>query len=310
MIKKYNLHPTVRSGLGQIPRETLHVCKANAKNVEYLYDNVPRGHLFHTILKAMAVSESYFDIIVWPGTWVEDATIDFGTKESMRMYAADFGPGHAKKNTHIRQYNGSNVPVVTVNGAHNIEIAGFRLSPYDLDSETKNDSIAVAQTIWTHGVYIHDNYFSNYKNNGQCILLGAAGGAGTEATDAVVENNDFNRGGGSVALQAQLQMHDCPRAHILHNKFDDIGVHGLSIHYTELQTTHYRSAWICDNYFVNSDGNAGNVGIDVGATEPGRLVIIGNHFVNYASEVACISDIDADLWGLNYRNIVAISSTA
>ncbi|KKM20877.1 hypothetical protein LCGC14_1641060 [marine sediment metagenome] len=74
MIKEFNLHPELRSQINPIPRRALHVAKADAGNVDYLYDNVPYGRLFHTIASALAVSQVYDDIYIWPGTYAESIT--------------------------------------------------------------------------------------------------------------------------------------------------------------------------------------------------------------------------------------------
>ena len=262
-----------------------------------------------TITAAVAAADDFDTIWVYPGVWQEAATIDI-TQDSLKLLAADFGPGHAKKNTHLRQYGQVNTPVITVDGAHNVEIAGFRISPYDGGGTSINSGICVAETTWTHAIYIHDNYFYAYNAAAEGIELGTAGGAGTEATDAVIQNNYFQWGGSGSAAAAQIQMHDAPRCEILNNKFDVSGTHGLAIHYTNLATTHYKSSWICDNYFCNSDGHAGCTGIDSGSSEAGRLFMSGNQFVNFASEAKCITVMTVANTGLNYLYLDAMSTSA
>ncbi len=74
MIREFNLHPELRSQINPVPRRALHVAKTDAGNVDYLYDNVPYGRLFHTIASALAVSQAYDDIYIWPGTYAESIT--------------------------------------------------------------------------------------------------------------------------------------------------------------------------------------------------------------------------------------------
>jgi len=306
MIKYRNLDPSLKGMFVNPPRRQRHVIKSDASNLDFVRSR-SEGNVYNSIIDAVSESEDFDEIVVWPGLWVEAATIDI-TQDSLLIRAADFAPGHARKNTHIRQYGNVKTPVFTIDGAHNVEIAGFRISPYDGGGTDISSGICVAASVWTHAVYIHDNFFYAYNAAGEGVVLGTAGGAGTEATDAVIQNNYFQWGGSGSAAAAQIQMHDAPRCEILNNKFDVIGGHGLAIHYTPLATTHYKSAWICDNYFCNADGHGGCVGIDVGSVEPGRLVLTNNHFINFASDAACISDYDADNIGINWNGHVKVST--
>ncbi len=74
MIRQYNLHPELRSQVNPVPRRVLHVCKVDAENADYLWDNVPKGQLFHTITDGIGNSRAYDDIFVWPGTYAESLT--------------------------------------------------------------------------------------------------------------------------------------------------------------------------------------------------------------------------------------------
>lgn len=309
MIKYRNLDPSLKGMFTNAPRRQRHVIKSDAHNLDFVRSR-SEGHVYTSILAAVSEAEAFDEIVVWPGTWVEDDTIEI-TKDSLRIIAADFAPGHARKNTHIRQYGHEIIPVFSVDGAHNVEIAGFRISPFDItnqgDPSEYSCGIAVAPSAWTHAIYIHDNYFSAYGSIGEHILLGEFEG-GAEATDAVVQNNFFQWGGSGNAKAAIIQMYDCPRAEILDNKFDVQGEHGIAIHYWKLATGHKKTSWICNNYFMNADGHAGTTGIDSDVAEPGRLAIIENHFINFSGDSHCVTDLDEDYFGRNYSGDNVISS--
>ena len=102
MIKAKNLHPVLRARIQGMPRRQCHVCKRDANNAAYLYDSLPHGTLFHTINEAMAVAQDYDDVNVWPGEWVEDATISI-TQDYLRLRAACSGPFHALEGTALWQ---------------------------------------------------------------------------------------------------------------------------------------------------------------------------------------------------------------
>ncbi len=73
-IQEYNLDPILRNRLSDVPRRKLHVCKKTAGNADWLYDSLPRGTLLHTIAEALAISQAYDDIFIWPGTYAESLT--------------------------------------------------------------------------------------------------------------------------------------------------------------------------------------------------------------------------------------------
>lgn len=82
-IKAYNLDPILRGRINGMPRQQHHVCKVNAANASYLYDALPRGTLFHTVQDAFNSAQEYYDILVWPGTYVE--SISLSSFNNMRL---------------------------------------------------------------------------------------------------------------------------------------------------------------------------------------------------------------------------------
>jgi len=314
MISAKNLHPTVRSGLGQIPRETFHVCKATAENADYLYDNIPRGHLFHTILEATAVAEAYNDIIVWPGQYKEDATIPLDY-DSMRLLAAEMGPNHAKTRTEIRQHGNVACPCITVGGAHNVEVAGFRITPYSDDSY---EGILAGAAASPYGLYLHDNYFYSVEigNMAQAITLGETGHT-YDCDSACIYNNYFYAGGTSAISGTPaplalgiIQIHKASRFDIRNNVFWHYTNHADNYAINIYDNAGYRGN-VLDNKFI-----AAEIGVEamqsVAIKNPtsvgGDIIIDGNSFVNYGSDENCIASPIDNCLGHNWNNEAVIAS--
>jgi len=301
MIKRYNLDPTLRSGLGQIPRETLHVCKENAQNVEYLYDNVPRGHLFHTVLKAMAGAEDYFDVFVWPGEYIEDATISI-TQDYLRLRAACLGNLHALEGTALWQLGGAEVPVITIDAAHGVEVAGFgRIIPYNSASGI---GISIGETTECKGTWIHDNTFYAIEGYGPPhIVMGASA---VEAQYTLIEDNWIYCGGNRDPAGMIDWVH-ATRSTIRNNVFQvqgsDVSMAGIYVH----DEAYIRGA-ILDNKFwameQNQDDSLSRAILAEAAWVGGDMCITGNEFVNFSAPV---SDVDENALGINYETVTPLA---
>ncbi len=302
MIYERNLHPTVRSRISGYPRKQLHVCKPTVENVDYLYDNLPAGTLFHTILDAMAVVQAYQDVVVWPGQYKETATIAI-TDDSVRLLAAEIGPGRALTRTEIRQHGNVDTPMISVEGAHNVEIAGFRLTPY---SGANGRSINAGQVSAPYGLYIHDNYFYAAASTPVHIVLGVD--ASFDCDSAYIANNDFYLGGG--ASKGIIEWNSATRAQIVGNSF---WMHGNTSAYMGINiydAAAFRGG-ILDNRFTNIEvGLSGSsaVAINNPTAVGGDGIIDGNHFVNFGSDAACIASMLNQTIGVNYNNEAIIAS--
>ena len=306
MIKRKNLDPTLRSGLGQIPRETLHVCKPDAANADYLYNNIPRGHLFHTVLEAMAVAEDYFDVLVWPGEYTEIATIDI-TQDYLRLRAACLGNFHALEGTALWQYAGSEVPVITIDAAHGVEVAGFgRIIPYD---SADGVGISIGETTECKGTWIHDNTF--YAIEGSPgpthIVMGASG---VEAQYTLIENNWLYCGGDHTSATAgMIEWVHATRSTIRDNTFCVQGTSANIAGINVVDEAYIRGA-ICDNKFWGMEQSAtettSNAIKCAGALVGGDLMIDGNHNINFNANP--FTDIGVEALGLNYLTELVIAN--
>ncbi len=295
-IKDYNLDPILRARINGMPRAQHHVCKKTAGNADYLYDSLPRGTLFHTILEALAVAQANEDIILWPGQYIETDTIAF-TKENMKLLAADIGPWGALSRTEIRQTAAKDM--ISANGAHNLEIAGLRLTFYGSDTYA---GIRLADSSVQYNTWIHDNnIYALSPGLGLAIVCGIEASHATDTT--YITSNVFWKGGTKIITLGQGM-----RTHISDNRFVQIGGAGKYAIYAEDLTAGVRNSFILDNRFFMAE-DANGVGIYLGPNYPtGDIMIDNNSFVGYAGTDYCISDYDPDSSGRNYHNGVIISS--
>ena len=303
MIKGYNLDPVLRERIQGLPRRQIHVCKAVAPNADYLYDAIPHGHLFHTILEAVAVAQAYDDIIVWPGQYKETATIAL-KYDSMKLLAAEMGPfGRCLTRTEIRQYGHVDTPCMSIETGHNIEVAGFRITPYD--PGTLSTAINLGQTAATYGAYIHHNYFYGVASGatGPCFVR--MGTVDTlDADSAFIYRNDFYCGGASNDSVGQIEWLSAGRAQIRENNFWTQG-NVATAFAINIDNANGMRGGIFDNRFMNIEiGLTGSraVAINNPAYAGGDILIDGNHFINYSTTAQCIANLANTGVGVNYLN--------
>lgn len=304
MIKAYNLHPTLREQIQGIPRRQFHVCKADANNADYLYDSLPHGTLFHTILEAMAVAQDYDDVLIWPGEWVEDATISI-TQQYLRLLAACSGPFHAKEGTALWQLGGSEVPVITIDAAHGVEVAGFgRIIPYN---STNGIGISIGQTTECKGTWIHDNtLYAIETGTGPALIV--MGASSIEAQYTLIENNFLYCGGDTGGPTGMIQWAHATRSTIRNNLFH-VQANSANMAGIYVVDEAYIRGNILDNKFVAMEqsltGSASYAVKTAGALVGGDLIIDGNHTVNFT---APFSDIGVEALGLNYNTEIAVAN--
>ncbi len=308
-IKEYNLDPILRSRLDSLPRRRVHVCKKTAGNADWLYDSLPRGTLFHTIEEAMAVAGAYTDVIVWPGQYKPIATIAI-IYDSLRLLAAEMPPfGGSRIRTEIRQYGNVDTPCISIEGAHNVEVGGFRITPYD--PGTNSVAINVSQVAASYGVFIHDNYFYG-------VGSGATGPCGVQlgvidsfnADSALIYRNKFYLGTASNDSVGQLMWNSAIRAEIRENHF---WMHGnvSTAFCIKIDDAAGMRGGIFDNRFMNIEiGLKGSNAVAIGNPEAagGGVQIDGNKFINFSGDTKCIADPDDEILGLNYNNEAIIAS--
>jgi len=297
MIKLKNLDPTVRGLITGYPRKQLHVCKVDAVNADYLYDNIPHGQLYHTILDALADLQANEDIVVWPGQYIETDTIAF-TAENQKLLAADPGPWGALSRTEIRQT--AEKDIISANGAHNFEIAGFRLTFYGSNTYA---AIRLASSATQYSTWIHNNnLYALAPGDGQAIVCGIDTSHATDTT--YITENTFWKGG-----DKQITLGQGMRSVVRNNLFTQIGGDGKYGIYCVAMTTGVRNSFILDNKFFNAEGGACYGIYNNADVAVGDLMIDGNHFVGYSDADHCIrSSLDAQCEGANYHNHTLITT--
>ena len=294
-IKEYRLDPTVRSKLNPVPRKAWHVCKADAGNVDYLYDNVPGGQLFHTINDAMANAGDYDEVIVWPGEWTESATINI-TQTGLRLRAYEVGGGAGLSAVELWQYAGTNTPVVTV-AAKGVEICGFQFLPYD---DVAGWAIAVGVSVESKYFYIHDNYFRAVGGS-QCGYITAGTASTADAQMGMIENNYFRRGGSTTGNSAQILLGQATGTTIRNNNFLLAG-NGTGFKSIDLGTAIVQRIIIQDNLFMAFEvGGVMFIEEGTGSTTDGHMYVDGNHFIGATADGNCFT-YNADNAGVNYLN--------
>ncbi len=311
-VRLNSLHPEVLSRLIGLPREQFHVAKPAAQNFQFLSKSLETHRLHTTILSALQEVKAvggYADIIVWPGQYKESATIDI-TNDSTRLLAAEMPPfGGSLVRTEIRQYGNVDTPCVSVEGAHNVEIGGFRITPYD--PGTNSVAINVSQVAASYGVYIHDNYFYGVASGatGPCsVQLGVIDSF--NADSALIYRNKFYLGTASNDSVGQLMWNMAVRAEVRNNHF---WMHGnvATAHCIKIDDAAGMRGGIFDNRFMNIEialKGSNAVAISNPTAAGGGVQIDGNVFINFAANAQCIADLDDETLGVNYKNETLIAS--
>jgi len=312
MIKMRNLDPSLRGLFNcNAPRRQRHVIKSDASNLDFVRSR-SEGYIYNSIVDAVSEAEDYEDIIVWPGQYKELSTIAI-TQDSLRLLAAETGPfGRCLTRTEIRQYGNVDTPCISVEGAHNVEIGGFRITPYD-PGTLGNIGINCGQTEDTYGLYIHNNYFYGVASSSLSVCHIQLGvDASFECDSAFIYRNDFYCGGASDNARGMLEWNQANRSQIRENNFWHIGNTADSIAINIYDAVLPRGG-IFDNRFMNVEQNlAGSnaVAIKNPTVVGGDIQIDGNHFINYTSDACCIaSRLNASL-GVNYNNEAIIASAS
>lgn len=269
------------------------------------------GNSVHTSIESALSAAKDFDTIwVYPGQWKPSGVLAI-TQDSLRIAAVQSGPHGALTRTEIRQYGNDAVHIFTVNAAHNVEIAGFRLTPYDSGGYF---AIMVGDTADTYGFYAHDNYF--YCGIGgdpgsSAVSLGVNGSHDCDSFHLM--NNRFYLGGDKDTPYAIVDWNQANRGVIRDNVFQQqsnnatnyaIKIDGSNNH------DHFHGE-ILDNRFVFVEEDTA-LGVCVAIKNPtgvgGSGIIDGNVFVNYYDNDKCIaSNLDINI-GINYDNATAIGA--
>ena len=297
---------------GMPPRgNEYYVKKITDTNYSYWFNNMNGHHdngteKVHTSIEsAIAVADDFDTIWVYPGQWKPAETIAI-TQDSLKLLAVEQGPyGHCLTRTEIRQYDNVATPCISIEGAHNVEVAGFRITPYHTGANSY-DSITLGKTANTYGAYIHNNYFYEVGSSTTgCVHIRMGLTANYNADSAFIYRNDFYTGGHSNATVAgQVDWDYALRAQIRECNFWQIGNNATS-HAIRITDVGMPRGGIFDNRFMNVEENltgSNAVAISNPAPAGGDWQIDGNSFINYSGEANCIKNESDVVQGLNYLN--------
>jgi len=271
---------------------------------------------FLTITKAVArAGEEGLDatIIVGRGQYKEDAVIELTSlHHGLRLVAEAIGPNKALTRTEIRQYGNATAECISINGAHNVEVAGFRLTPACVTAgvTTSYNAISVAQTANTYGTYIHDNYF--YFVTPTWAPTGVKAGVedSYNADSIVIDNNYFLAGGshGASAFNYTIELRNGTFGIISNNIFICYGntTDSITIYVSDEGTDTVERLSILDNRFFAFEAGLIQT-IDTGNSTDGHVWIDGNHFIGQTADDNCF-DYNTDNAGINYLNTAVIDS--
>ena len=263
------------------------------------------GNSVHTtITSALAAANDFDTIWVYPGQWTEAGTLAI-TQSFLRLLAVQAGPNKALTKTEINQYGGTEVANISIESASNVEIAGFRITPY---ASSSGVGIEVAQdsASYSYGSYIHDNFFYNVEQEemSTALRLGRTSATAADCTHIYIANNDFFAGG-TRATSGIIDWNLATRGVVIGNTFSQIG-NNTDYYGIKISNEDAPRGWIRDNMFFGTEvGVSDQVCIGIYAPAAfvgGDFFIDGNHFVNYADDDSCISSNIDEALGLNYHN--------
>ena len=215
------------------------------------------------------------------------------------------GPNCALSGTEIWQYYyGTNVPIFTLNGANNVEIAGFRLIPYN---DPTGIGISIGETTECKGTWIHDNilYAIETGTGPTHIRMGASG---VEAQYTLIENNYIYAGGNTGGPSGMIDWVHATRSMIRNNNFM-VMANSANMAGVYVIDEAYIRGHIINNTFVASEqsltGSASYAVKFAGAQVGGDFCISGNETVNFT---APFSDIGVEILGINYNAATAVAT--
>ena len=289
----------ISGGLGVMgPHRVHYVYKSTDSYIKsYLQQHVNDANLHTSILDAVDAATNHDTIAVYPGQYIESETIAI-TQENLRLVAVQQGPWGALSRTEIRQT--AAYDIISANSAHNLEIAGFRLTFYGNDSYA---AIRLAGSAAQYNTWIHNNnIYALVPGNGEGIICGIDTSFATDTT--YITENTFWKGGNH-----QIRLGQGMRTTVRNNMFTIVGGAEQAGIYCPAMTTGVRNSFILDNKFFNVEG-MGAYGI-LNPSDPaaGDIMIDGNHFVGFTDADRCIkSSLDAQSEGANYHGHTLITT--
>lgn len=303
-IKFRNLDPSLKGRFGDVPRRKRHVVKSGAANEDYLRRR-SEGDVYNSVCDAVDDSEAFDEVIVWPGEWTEDATINLN-KEGMTLRGWNVGSGPGMASAELWQYANVNTPVVTI-AAKGVEVCGLQILPYSAANLTTAVGIAVGLATESKYFYIHDNYLRAVAtaNGPSLIVVGTASVA--DAQMGMIENNYFRQGGSSTGASAQIYLGQATGTTIRGNNFLIAG-NGTGYNCIHGGTAIVQRIVVQENLFMAFEvGGCLAINPGTGSTTDGHMYISKNDFIGFTAEANCFT-YNADNAGENYLAGVLIDS--
>ena len=244
-------------------------------------------------------------IVCRKGVYQPDEIIELDTgHRGLRILADNIAPLMGRSSTMIYNIGGPDT-AINVDGAHNVEIAGFRIYP-----EMTGDGIGIAiadngTSSYSYGTWIHDNIFYNVEQDAmaQSIKVGYYGTG--VAAYSMIENNFFYCGGNRNTGLGIISVNEGIWSTIRNNYFYQISNFALNCAILLHASTTAHRVWIIDNHF-----NAGEIGVSdqanntiyhAAALTAGDGHISGNVATNYATPY--MSNVTpTEVFGANYDN--------
>jgi len=301
MIKFRNLDPSLKGRFGDVPRRKRHVVKSGADNEDFLRRR-SEGDVYNSVNAAIAESEAFDEVIVWPGEWTEDATINI-EQEGLTLRGWNVGSGPGLASAELWQYAGTNTPVITI-AAKGVEVCGLQVLPYnDVDAI----GIALGTGVETKYCYIHDNYLRAVAATNMPTLLSIGTASTYDAQMCMVENNYFRQGGCNVGDSAQIYLGQATGTTIRGNNFLIAG-NGTNYNCIHGGTAIVQRVVVQENLFMAFEvGGVLAINPGTGSTTDGHMYISKNDFIGFTANANCFT-YDADNAGENYLNGVLINT--
>jgi len=225
--------------------------------------------------------------------------------EGIRILADHIMPVMAGANTKIYNIGGPD-NIFSINGADNVEIAGFRMWPEM--SQTAN-GIVIGNSAGCVGTWIHDNAIINVEaaEMATSVLMGSTS---YELQYTLIEDNLFHCGGSVAAGTGIVSWNHSTRSMVRNNHFDIIrnAATSCGIYVTHRGAPRGR---ILDNTFNGAESTVDDMVAQAVYTDTamagGDFMISGNQTVNLTAPFNAYVLLDACL-GINYINETAAVS--
>ena len=245
-------------------------------------------------------------IVVRKGYYQPASTLALdGDHNDLRIISDNLAPLMGR-NSNIIYCIGYADPFITLNGAHNVEIAGFRIY---CDMGAASVGINIADTSAAYGTWIHDNMFYNVETDFMATSI-RMGGTGAAAY-TLVEDNFFYCGGDRTNTKGVIDwtsaIWSCVRRNLFHLISNFTTNSGIN-----MSDAAAPRGWILDNHFCGVEiGVSAQVTSAIyaaNAMDAGDFHISGNFTTNLAAPFAS-NIIASEVFGMNYLNHAVVAAT-